>query len=467
MPENGQTGPDIQVTTLTTAAARQLATTTKTPPQMAGITSRHLLSQLPYVQVAGGAYRVNRRLSLKVGKGRVSFVKTGADDVKVISETLTEIPVLRGFEDAALLRELASRFAVREVAPGDVIARQGKQVAEVFLIAHGRFERSVTGKYGRTEVADVLTDGAHLGDEALLSAEPAWSATVTAATSGVVLVLPWSAFTELHGRSPSLQAHIEAFLHQAGRKVNSKGEAVVEVAAGHCGEVEIAGTYVDYDPSPREYELSITQAILRIHSRVADLYNDPMDQVEQQLRLTVEEMRETEEREMVNNREFGLLHAADYDQRISTRTGPPTPADMDDLLSMRRSTDVFFAHPKAIASFLSECTKHGIYPPSVEVRGSRVPAWRDVPILPCSKIPVSKDSTTSIIALRLGEEKQGVVGLRPTTLPDEQAPGLSVRFMGIDDTAVLKYLVTAYYSLAVLVPDAIGILEDAAIATRR
>jgi hypothetical protein len=231
--------------------------------------------------------------------------------------------------------------------------------------------------------------------------------------------------------------------------------------------VEISGTYVDYDPAPREYELSITQTILQIHTRVADLYNDPMDQVEQQLRLTVEEMRETEEREIVTNREFGLLHAADYDQRISTRSGPPTPADMDDLLSMRRSTDAFFAHPKAIAAFLNECTQRGIYPPSVSVGGHKVPAWRDVPIFPCGKIPVSKESTTSIIAMRLGEEKQGVVGLRPARLPDEHAPGLSVRFMGIDDKAIMKYLCTAYYSVAPLVPDAIGILEDAAIATRR
>jgi CRP-like cAMP-binding protein len=162
-------------------------------------------------------------------------VKNGADDVRVIPETLTEIPVLRGFGDVALLRELASRFALREVSPGDVIARQGNQVAEVFLIAHGRFERSVTGKYGHTEVVDVLTDGAHLGDEALLSREPVWSATVTAASSGVVMTLPWAAFTEFNSRSPELQAHIEGFLEQSGRKVNSRGEAEVEVAAGHRG----------------------------------------------------------------------------------------------------------------------------------------------------------------------------------------------------------------------------------------
>ena len=54
-------------------AERQLSTTTKSKPQTAGISSRWL----PWVQVAGGAYRVNRRLTYVVGDGRVTFVQTG------------------------------------------------------------------------------------------------------------------------------------------------------------------------------------------------------------------------------------------------------------------------------------------------------------------------------------------------------------------------------------------------------
>ena len=46
------------------------------------------------------------------------------------------------------------------------------------------------------------------------------------------------------------------------------------------------------------------------------------------------------------------------------------------------------------------------------------------------------------------------------SLPDEVEPGLNVRFMSINEKAVISYLVTAYFSAAVLVPDALGILED-------
>jgi len=35
-----------------------------------------------------------------------------------------------------------------------------------------------------------------------------------------------------------------------------------------------------------------------------------------------------------------------------------------------------------------ECSKRGIYPPSMDFLERNVPSWRGVPMLPCSKIPV-------------------------------------------------------------------------------
>lgn len=83
---------------LSTAAARNLATTTKSIPQMQGISSRWLLRILPWVQTNGGVYRVNRRLSYTVGDGRVSFTNIGSE-VRVIPLELGELPALRGFDD--------------------------------------------------------------------------------------------------------------------------------------------------------------------------------------------------------------------------------------------------------------------------------------------------------------------------------------------------------------------------------
>jgi hypothetical protein len=282
-----------------------------------------------------------------------------------------------------------------------------------------------------------------------------------------VLVAPRWELRRIADRSPALRDHLARYLETVRRPANRRGEAAVEIAAGHSGEPAIAGTFVDYDLQPREYELSVAQTILRVHTRVADLYNHPMSQLEQQLRLTIHELREREEWELLNNREFGLLHNTDYDQRIYTWSGPPTPDDLDELISMRRKTRLLLAHPKAIAAFFRECNKRGLVVGSTDVNGHEVPAWRGIPIFPCAKIPISASRTTSILALRTGEEDQGVVGLYQTGIPEEYEPGLNVRFMGIDERAIISYLVSAYFSVAILVPDAVGILEDVDIAAPR
>ncbi|MFF7952761.1 family 2B encapsulin nanocompartment shell protein [Streptomyces griseorubiginosus] len=450
-------------TSLGTQAARQLATTTKTEPQMQAISSRWLLRMLPWVDVKGGTYRVNRRLQLKVGRGRVEFEQNGADDIRVIPRTLTELPALRGYSDLEVLKEVATRFHVREVRAGQVLVEAGQPVTEAFLVVHGRLTRFTEGKYGEEEIVGVVTDGAQLGDEAIGQPDPLWLSSVRAETAATVLVLPWSVVTEFTDRVPSLAAHLEAYARRQSLPMNRKGEAYVPVQAGHVGEPTIGGGYVDYELSPREYELSLTQTVLRVHTRVADLYNHPMDQTEQQLRLTIEEIRERQEWELVNNREFGLLHNADHGQRISTFTGPPTPDDMDELLAMRRKTKLFLAHPKAIAAFFRQCNRRGLVPGTASVEGHEIPAWRGVPIFPCNKIPVSGQHTSSIIALRTGEGDQGAVGLYQTGIPEEYQPGLNVRFMGIGANSIISYLVTAYYSMAILVPDAVGILENAQI----
>ncbi|RAJ56114.1 hypothetical protein K378_05753 [Streptomyces sp. Amel2xB2] len=445
---------------LATQAARNLATTTKTPPQMQGITSRWLLKVLPWVHVPGGTFRVNRRLTHTLGDGRIEFVSSGSD-VRVIPLELTELPLLRGYEDRAVLEALASRCRQRDFGPGETIVEAGRPADQLVLVAHGKLRKTTEGKYGGESALGVLADGDHIGADGLTGETGTWDVTLTSLTSGTVLTLARESFEEVSGRSESLRTHVESALAAAQEGRTPDGEAEIALASGHVGEAHLPGTFVDYEASPREYELSVAQTVLRVHTRVADLYNDPMDQVEEQLRLTVEALRERQEHEMVNNRDFGLLHNAALAQRIHTRSGPPTPDDLDELLAtVWKEPSVVLAHPKAIAAFGRECNSRGVQPDGVELDGHRVPAWRGVPLLPCDKIPVTGGGSTSMLAMRTGEKAQGVVALHQTGIPDEYQPGVSVRFMGIDEKALISYLVSAYYSAAVLVPDALGILED-------
>ncbi len=85
--------------------------------------------------------------------------------------------------------------------------------------------------------------------------------------------------------------------------------------------------------------------------------------------------------------------------------------------------------------------------------------WRGLPVIPSDKVPLD-GGKTKVLLLRVGEQRQGVIGLFQPGLTGEYSPGLSVRFMGISRDAIASYLVSLYSSLAVLTPDALGILDD-------
>ncbi|TNC27765.1 family 2B encapsulin nanocompartment shell protein [Amycolatopsis alkalitolerans] len=444
---------------LGTAAARTIATTTKSVPQSRGITSRWLLRLLPWVETTAGTYRVNRRLTHEAGAGRAAFDVMG-DEVRVVPESLAELAVFRGLRDDDVLAAIADLLVRRDYQAGEVIAEAGAPAGEGVLVVHGKVRRSVTGRYGEPSTLGVLADGDYSGQQVLAETPQPWGYSLEALTPVTLLALRRDDFHGLLGRSDALRAHVERLRTAHGLARNSRGEADIALASGHSGEPPVPRTFVDYELAPREYELSVAQTVLRVHTRVADLYNQPMNQVEQQLRLTIEALRERQESDLVNNPGYGLLHNADHHQRIQTRDGPPAPDDLDELLSRRRKTEFFLAHPRAIAAFGRECTRRGLAPQSVDVEGKPFLAWRGTPILPCDKIPVSATNTTSIMAMRTGERSQGVIGLRQSGIPHEVEPGLNARFMGITEKGMLSYLVSVYYSAAVLVPDALGVLEN-------
>jgi Phage capsid-like protein len=243
-------------------------------------------------------------------------------------------------------------------------------------------------------------------------------------------------------------------------KVN-EGKSIESVCA-HEDESPLVSTFVDYQDAPREYRLSSINAVLNVHTRVSDLLSNPYDQVREQLRLLVESVKEKQESELLNNAEYGLLHNVADSQKLKTRNGPPTPDDLDELLTkVWKEPSLFLAHPKSIAAFGRECTRRGVPPPTITLFGTPFLTWRGVPLIPSDKIAVrSKDHKSKILLVRVGEKKQGVIGLFQPGLPGEQSPGLSVRFKGIDDRALASYLVSLYCSAAVLTDDAIALLED-------
>ena len=244
----------------------------------------------------------------------------------------------------------------------------------------------------------------------------------------------------------------------------SAGELPVDLLTVDGGEPKLPTAFVDYNEDPREYHLSTIQTVLHTHTRVTDLYSNRIDQLREQVRLTVESVKEREEWELINHPTFGLLKEVAKEQRIETRKGTPTPDDLDELLTLVWKKPAFFlAHPKAIAAFGREATRRGVPPPTVNIFGSPFITWRGIPLVPSNKLEINREGKTSILLLRVGEGQQGAVGLQKAGVTGEVEPGLSVRYMGTNENSIASHLVTRYFSVAVLTDDAIARLDNVSV----
>ncbi|HTA91725.1 MAG TPA: family 2A encapsulin nanocompartment shell protein [Polyangiaceae bacterium] len=276
---------------------------------------------------------------------------------------------------------------------------------------------------------------------------PQWAGTTP---RWLVSLLPWTP--------------VEAGTYRVNKVVDGSEENIGIECSPNDGD-ELPKALIDYQHEPREYTLSTVTTTLDVQTRISDLYRSPMDQVREQLAVLVDMVKERQERELINNPNYGLLSHVVPSQRISTRTGAPTPDDLDELITKVWKEPAFFlAHPKAIAAFGRECTRRGVPPPTATLFGSPFLTWRGLPLIPCDKLDVSPNdsgkNTTNILLIRTGEKKRGVVGLFQPGIPGEVSPSLSVRWMGINDRGAASYLISLYCSAAVLADDAIAVLQN-------
>ena len=179
----------------------------------------------------------------------------------------------------------------------------------------------------------------------------------------------------------------------------------------------------------------------------------------EQFRLATEAIQEETEARYIASQDFGLSSQCSEDMRI---TGShPNPDTMDDLLGKVWKQPAFFLmHPRAMVRFGQQCTARGVCIGTVEMFGSPFFTWRGVPIVPSDKIDVANDGSTEVMLLRVGEDQQGVVALAGSAKTGrEVAPGITAKFNGTDEQGLQRFLLARYVSLAVLVPDTLGIMK--------
>lgn len=212
-----------------------------------------------------------------------------------------------------------------------------------------------------------------------------------------------------------------------------------------------------YDDSPPEYVLSPIQTVVQIPVRIADIQNSPYDQTDEQIRLGVENLKELQELHMITSPDIGLLSVAKNKINLD---GPPTPDDMDNLLSLIwKDPTIYLLHPKALAKFGHECTKRGVCIGSTKLFGSVFTTWRGIPLIPSDKIPII-DNKSSIMLLRIGKKNNGIIGLTQKLSDNVHGHNITKHRKGITDNAMIEYLLTLYYSVSILNDDALGVLEN-------
>jgi hypothetical protein len=249
----------------------------------------------------------------------------------------------------------------------------------------------------------------------------------------------------------------------------AEGETPLDILCSQDPKkAEIPQGFVDYTAKPREYQLNSISTIINVDTKISDVYSSPYKQIDEQIKLAIESLKERQESQIINSDDYGLLKNVAEGQRIQTRYGRPMPDDLDELITkVWKEPGFFLAHPRAIAAFERECTRRGVPPATVNIAGGTFIAWRGIPLIPTDKLfvdglknPKAKTGKTNILLVRTGEAKRGVVGLYQAGVPGEQSRGLSVRFRGIDDNGVASYLLSLYCSAAILADDALAVLED-------
>jgi hypothetical protein len=247
----------------------------------------------------------------------------------------------------------------------------------------------------------------------------------------------------------------------------------------HAEGTPLQASYALYDVNPKQVFLKPIQKVVKIHMRAPTLFSTHHDQLREQIDLAAEYIYEEEENLFFSHPDYGILDNIHPRYQMTVK-GPPTPDVLDELLSrVWKEPDMFLMHPEALQTFRAEANARSLTLENVERCGG-VPftSWRGIPIFPSNKLflrekpgkekaagngqfeamdRVPGESTTQVLLMRIGERKQGVVGLYAAKNPgSEQYPLISVDLMNISDDSVASYLLTTYVAAAILTPDAVA-----------
>lgn len=431
--------------------------------QIPYLTPRWLLKLLPWVNAENGVYRIKRvkhfyqeqKILIPTDK------KLGnPDDYYFLSDLIKCLPLFEHIPDESM-QEMLKGIYTRLIKAGEVIIKQGEIGKEFYIITEGRFEATITQEDGSKKVVKTLVEGDYFGEMALLELTPR-QATITAVTNGSLLVLKKESFDEAIGNQALRDELLKVVRIRKGEieSLRNKYEDLVLVTSKDPVDTIIPNTHVNYT-EPQEITLNLIKTIVAVN------VNDIDVALERNLKVTIENIEEKQEWEIINNKDFGLLANIDRDMLIDAASALPTPDMFDALLGLVWKTpSCFLAHPKVIAAFKKECNRHNLPLEVTSLLGQKFSGWRGVAIIPSDKLTISSSGLSNIILMRIGQENQGIIGLyKENAMSDYKLkyplpPSLAIQSMGINEHSVANFMVTKYFSVAIPVPDSLAILKN-------
>lgn len=474
-------------------SAKNLAHIQGTPVQIPYTTPRLLLKALEWLDVENGILQINQVNYLSDIKKQIAkpTSQINFQDYYFLSDLLKSVPLFRVIPDD-LIKEILQGLYQKTVNAGDVIVKEGELGNKFYIVTEGQFDVSIEIQK-KPSIIKSLGSGDYFGEMALIDDSPR-RASIIAASKGSLLCLNKETFAKIVNH-PDLKQQLQEAFKNRKRELElsyySATEVEMPLISGHIGEPLIPQTYANYVERPKQIHLSLVQVVIGLHTRINDLYNScAHNQLGDQLKVAIENIEERVELEIINNKQFGLLAAADPDLVI--QSGDENILDeLDQMLSLVWKNPSFFvAHPKIILKLSKAATALSLSLQIVNFQGHNCISWRGVPILPSSKMPVSEGGSrplvqesdrggqeggsagqgskaeySDVILLRTGLDNQGVVGLHKLDVYSDIVvsngiKSLAIKEMGINQHSIENYLLTKYFSVAILVPDALAVLKN-------
>lgn len=214
---------------------------------------------------------------------------------------------------------------------------------------------------------------------------------------------------------------------------------------------------VEYERKPEEIELATIETLIKIPSKVFDVMNYPHNQLNQQIKLTMENIYEHEEDYFINNKVTGLIAQCASKKRTLRLERTIHPDILDELLSMVWNKPSFFLmHPRILAEFSKVCTGLGLTLDYASYFGYTFTTWRGLPIVLSDKIPLSAGSPTHVFLIRTGVKDSGVIQLFNITPTESGYPGVFVKTSETDKLGTVTTRISLYANIAILSTESVA-----------